>query len=185
MPFPKGASHFCNPHPKSLSHFGRGTSNPSSLLSFGRRGWGMRANLQNWDALLSKAHAVLTQRRASLPNSGLAFGQPCPKDWLQNFSKSRCSSMQPISPSPLATPNLKLAFLPVKQARRRASSVLSVREQEVLQLIVDGCRTSEIAKRLHLSQNTVKVHVRNIFNKFGVNDRVQMVVHAFRNDLVH
>ncbi|BAU41089.1 MULTISPECIES: response regulator transcription factor [Cyanophyceae] len=93
--------------------------------------------------------------------------------------------MQPISPSPLAKPNLKLAFLPVKQARRRASSVLSIREQEVLQLIVDGCRTSEIAKRLHLSQNTVKVHVRNIFNKFGVNDRVQMVVHAFRNDLVH
>jgi DNA-binding NarL/FixJ family response regulator len=141
----------------------------------------MRANLQNWDALLSKAHAVLKQPRASSLNSVFSFGQP----WLQNFSKSRCSSMQPISPSPLATPNLKLAFLPVKQARRRASSVLSVREQEVLQLIVDGCRTSEIAKRLHLSQNTVKVHVRNIFNKFGVNDRVQMVVHAFRNDLVH
>ncbi|GAB4154858.1 MAG: hypothetical protein Fur0046_34770 [Cyanobacteria bacterium J069] len=90
-----------------------------------------------------------------------------------------------MTQSPHTQSNLKLAFLPVKQPRRRASSVLSGREREVLQLIVDGCRTSDIAQRLHLSQNTVKVHVRNIFNKFGVNDRVQMVVHAFREGLVN
>jgi hypothetical protein len=46
------ASHFCSPHPKSLSQGGRGTLNLVLPFShFGRRGWGMRATLQNWDAL--------------------------------------------------------------------------------------------------------------------------------------
>jgi hypothetical protein len=50
----QGASHFCSPHPKSLSQGGRGTLNLVLPFSrFGRRGWGMRATLQNWDALVS------------------------------------------------------------------------------------------------------------------------------------
>jgi len=38
----KGASHFCNPHPKSLSQVGRGTWILLPFSPFGRRGWGMR-----------------------------------------------------------------------------------------------------------------------------------------------
>jgi hypothetical protein len=51
------ASHFCSPHPKSLSQGGRGTLNLVLPFShhFGRRGWGMRATLQNWDALSASA----------------------------------------------------------------------------------------------------------------------------------
>ncbi|MBW4520029.1 MAG: response regulator transcription factor [Scytolyngbya sp. HA4215-MV1] len=62
-------------------------------------------------------------------------------------------------------------------------SRLSPREFEVLQLLVEGYSNPEIAKRLHLSINTIKTHVTAILNKFGVNDRIQAAVFAIRNGL--
>jgi LuxR family maltose regulon positive regulatory protein len=50
---------------------------------------------------------------------------------------------------------------------------LSERELEVLQLIAEGLTNQEIASRLFLSLNTVKVHTRNIYGKLGVNNRTQ------------
>jgi LuxR family maltose regulon positive regulatory protein len=50
---------------------------------------------------------------------------------------------------------------------------LSDRELEVLQLVADGMTNQEIAARLYISLNTVKVHTRNIFGKLGVNNRSQ------------
>jgi LuxR family maltose regulon positive regulatory protein len=50
---------------------------------------------------------------------------------------------------------------------------LSEREIEVLQLIAEGLTNPEIAARLYLSLNTVKVHTRNIYGKLGVNNRTQ------------
>jgi LuxR family maltose regulon positive regulatory protein len=52
---------------------------------------------------------------------------------------------------------------------------LSERELEVLQLIAEGLTNQEIATRLYLSLNTVKVHTRNIYGKLGVNNRTQAV----------
>jgi LuxR family transcriptional regulator, maltose regulon positive regulatory protein len=55
---------------------------------------------------------------------------------------------------------------------------LSERELEVLQLIAEGLTNHEIAAKLYLSQNTVKVHTRNIFGKLGVNNRTQAAARA-------
>jgi LuxR family maltose regulon positive regulatory protein len=55
---------------------------------------------------------------------------------------------------------------------------LSEREIEVLQLIAEGLTNQEIAARLFLSLNTVKVHTRNIYGKLGVNNRTQAVSKA-------
>jgi len=55
---------------------------------------------------------------------------------------------------------------------------LSDREIEVLQLISEGRTKSEIGSELFLSVNTVKAHVRNIYAKLNVNNRVQAITKA-------
>jgi LuxR family maltose regulon positive regulatory protein len=55
---------------------------------------------------------------------------------------------------------------------------LSERELEVLCLIARGLTNPEIASRLFLSLNTVKVHTRNIYGKLGVSRRTQAVARA-------
>jgi LuxR family maltose regulon positive regulatory protein len=55
---------------------------------------------------------------------------------------------------------------------------LSERELQVLQLIAEGLTNREIATRLFLSLNTVKVHTRNIYGKLGVRSRTQAVARA-------
>jgi DNA-binding CsgD family transcriptional regulator len=52
---------------------------------------------------------------------------------------------------------------------------ISPREREVLDLILAGLGNQEIADRLFVSLPTVKSHVRNIFRKFGVGGRFELV----------
>ncbi|MBD2069018.1 response regulator transcription factor [Leptolyngbya sp. FACHB-671] len=61
---------------------------------------------------------------------------------------------------------------------------LSSRELEVLKLIAEGQSNSEIAAHLYLSHNTIKTYVRGIFNKLGVDHRVQAAVVALRQGLI-
>jgi LuxR family maltose regulon positive regulatory protein len=55
---------------------------------------------------------------------------------------------------------------------------LSDRELEVLQLVADGLTNPDIAVRLFLSPNTVKVHTRNIYEKLDVHNRTEAVARA-------
>lgn len=55
---------------------------------------------------------------------------------------------------------------------------LSERELEVLQLIAEGLTNPEIASRLYLSLNTVKVHTRNIYGKLDVHSRTQAIARS-------
>ena len=58
---------------------------------------------------------------------------------------------------------------------------LTDREQEVLTLMVQGITSNrQLAKRLEVSENTVKFHVRNILDKLHLHDRAQAVGHALR-----
>jgi DNA-binding NarL/FixJ family response regulator len=61
---------------------------------------------------------------------------------------------------------------------------LTVREIEVLQEVGGGNRNRDIAKRLFISEETVKVHIKHIMEKLGANDRTQAIAIAVRRGIV-
>jgi two-component system response regulator DegU len=63
--------------------------------------------------------------------------------------------------------------------------VVTKREEEVLQLIADGCSTPEVAEQLFISQKTVKNHLASIYQKLDARDRTQAVLQAVRMGIVH
>ncbi|MEE8601786.1 response regulator [Euzebya tangerina] len=58
------------------------------------------------------------------------------------------------------------------------------REQEVLELVADGKANREIAEHLGISTRTAQKHMENLFKKFDVHDRTELVAHAFRRGLL-
>lgn len=60
---------------------------------------------------------------------------------------------------------------------------LTKREYEVITLIAEGLNNKEIAKRLFISEKTVKNHVSNIFKKIEVTDRIQAAIFAYKNNI--
>lgn len=61
---------------------------------------------------------------------------------------------------------------------------LTDREQEILQEMAYGMRNNQIAQKLIITEGTVKSHVHRILQKFGCEDRTQVVVTALRNGMV-
>lgn len=66
----------------------------------------------------------------------------------------------------------------------KARGVITKREEEVLQLIADGCSTPEVASELYISQKTVKNHLASIYQKLDARDRTQAVLRAVRLGIV-
>ncbi|MDD4475204.1 MAG: LuxR family transcriptional regulator [Eubacteriales bacterium] len=61
---------------------------------------------------------------------------------------------------------------------------LTVREKEVLQLILSGKSNREIAGALYISENTVKTHAKSIFSKYDVSSRAELVSTLLKNQTV-
>lgn len=68
---------------------------------------------------------------------------------------------------------------------RDEDRLVTKREEEVLQLIADGCSTPEVAAQLYISQKTVKNHLASIYEKLDARDRTQAVLQAVRMGIVH
>jgi DNA-binding CsgD family transcriptional regulator len=58
---------------------------------------------------------------------------------------------------------------------------LTPREKEILALVSAGAKNEQIAEALHISPNTVKTHIYNIFKKIDVPNRLQAALWAVKN----
>jgi DNA-binding NarL/FixJ family response regulator len=61
---------------------------------------------------------------------------------------------------------------------------LTVREQEVLELLASGKSGNEIAEELHIAPLTVRTHIRNLMSKMGVHSRLEAVTFGLKNGLI-
>jgi len=61
---------------------------------------------------------------------------------------------------------------------------LTPRENEIVTLVTQGYRNKEIAEKLSISEQTVKNHLQNIYDKLGVSDRLELALYALHHRLV-
>jgi DNA-binding NarL/FixJ family response regulator len=69
-------------------------------------------------------------------------------------------------------------------AEHMADEALSDREVEVLQHVAEGNRNRDIAERLFIAEETVKVHIKHIMSKLRANDRTQSVAIAAKRGII-
>ncbi len=81
--------------------------------------------------------------------------------------------------------SLALEKLLAREAgQREVAQLLTPREIEIVKQVVAGLRNTEIAKRLFISEGTVKMHLHNIYQKLGVDSRTKLTRYAQEKGLV-
>jgi two-component system nitrate/nitrite response regulator NarL len=71
----------------------------------------------------------------------------------------------------------------VGNAKPRERAQLSQREREIIVLIAQGYKNKEIAEKMFITEQTVKNHLHNVFDKLGVSDRLELALYAIHNSL--
>ncbi len=79
------------------------------------------------------------------------------------------------------TSEVMKAFSKSAETGRREKPLLSDREKEIVQLVAQGYRNREIGEKLFISEQTVKNHLHNIFDKLGVSDRLELALYAIHH----
>jgi two-component system, NarL family, nitrate/nitrite response regulator NarL len=87
---------------------------------------------------------------------------------IQRFVSPTNDASEPVDPAP---------------RRERNASRLSPREHEIVTLVAQGFKNLDLASRLFLSEQTVKNHLHNIFEKLGVSDRLELALYAIEQRL--
>ncbi len=72
---------------------------------------------------------------------------------------------------------------PGQSTKSRERSPLSQREREIVQLVAQGFKNKEMAEKMFISEQTVKNHLHNIFDKLGVSDRLELALYAIHKGL--
>ena len=89
-----------------------------------------------------------------------------------------------LSLSPFIAQSMLNEVRKLDSGSREEDRIITKREEEVLQLIADGCSTPEVAAKLYISQKTVKNHLASIYEKLNARDRTQAVLLAVRMGIV-
>lgn len=72
---------------------------------------------------------------------------------------------------------------PGSSPKGRERSPLSQREREIVSLVAQGYKNREMAEKMFISEQTVKNHLHNIFDKLGVSDRLELALYAIHKGL--
>src|SRR6202044_1476709 len=78
----------------------------------------------------------------------------------------------------LLGPHLDQAYLAAER-RRHPVPRLTQRQTDLLRLLAAGCTNAQIARRLGISEGTVRTHLENIYGRLGVSSRTAAVIRAF------
>ena len=76
------------------------------------------------------------------------------------------------------------ALMPAFLTGKGRDEMLTAREREILQLLADGMSNADVAKKLFISQETVKSHVRHILAKLEADTRTHAVAIALRDSII-
>ncbi len=98
---------------------------------------------------------------------------------MARFQYHRRRNAQVFKPS-RSRPRLPAA--PQREAPRERAQ-LSQREREIIILIAQGYKNKEIAEKMFITEQTVKNHLHNVFDKLGVSDRLELALYAIHNSL--
>jgi DNA-binding NarL/FixJ family response regulator len=99
--------------------------------------------------------------------------------WLDSNTTAAVMRQFATGDEPSPTP---VGPVPV-QARERDRTPLSQREREIVALVAQGFKNKEMAEKLFISEQTVKNHLHNIFDKLGVSDRLELALFAIHKGL--
>lgn len=75
------------------------------------------------------------------------------------------------------------SYVARQSSAREAANALTPRETEIVRMVSQGLRNKAIGERLSISEGTVKVHLHNIYEKLGVDGRLELVLIAQQRGL--
>lgn len=99
-----------------------------------------------------------------------------PREELFDAIRTTARGDSPLAPA--------VASRLMRRMRGPAEEALSAREIDILSLVSWGMSNREIAKRLWISETTVKSHMLHVFGKLGVSDRTAAVTEALRRGVI-
>lgn len=104
-----------------------------------------------------------------------------PSSWL-DYLKAIASDEAPMSREFAA--RLLDEFAAKRRVETRPEDPLTSREREILEWVARGKSNREIAEGLHISEHTVKNHLKNILHKLHLQNRVQLTRYAYEQGLI-
>lgn len=102
-------------------------------------------------------------------------------DCLESISKGE-SPLSGVIAAKILQEFMRLSPVPEQEMKENIEG-LTARETTILHLVAEGKTNKEIASELVISENTVKIHLRNILEKLHMKNRIQVAVYAVRQGL--
>lgn len=139
-------------------------------------------NHRTWYRYHDLFRQFLLQRLQQLPLDTQQKSRSLAAEWFEQLGYLDEVIEQPIShsdnPSASLTgnPSESSSTQTVPEPIVQGAAPLTQREQDVLSLVTKGLSNKCIAEKLHISLNTLKVHIRNLYGKMGVENRTQALV---------